>query len=298
VVALPFESTSTSRRVMMHTLRMASPLSNLMWRIVKRVVGGRLRIAPTFTGGRLLVDVADFIGGYIYYFGVWEPHLSALITSRLNAGDVFCDVGANIGYYTLLAAPIVGRSGKVVAIEPSGASFETLQRNVRLNAVNNVRMVNVAVSEKPDTLTLYSRRGNQGATTTLITRGFVPLERVSALPLGSILRPDEKDRLRLIKIDVEGAEGPIMQNLFETIDEYPETLEIVCEMSVSDKLAQSPSVNTLIERFALAGFRAFSVTNSYELSSYLSFKHPQAPEPIVAPVMAQQDIFFSRQFCQ
>jgi FkbM family methyltransferase len=297
---IPSPTMPAHRRGVVHGMKVMPSLGELSWRIANKVAltfGGRQRIAPTYAGGRMLVDLTDFIGTRIYHFGVWEPHLSALISARLKSGDVFCDVGANIGYYTVLAAPIVGDSGKVVAIEPSPATFEALCQNVKLNNADNVRVVSAAVSDRPGTLTLFhSPYTNRGATTTVARGGFIREVDVPALPLADILLPDEKQRLRLIKIDVEGAEGPIMQNLLETIRDYPETMEIICEMSVSETIADAPDIDMLVERFAAAGFRAFAIPNAYDISAYLSFKSPQAPAAIVSPLSMQQDILFSRQF--
>lgn len=276
--------------------------ADLTWRIANKIavtLRGRQRIAETYAGGRMLVDVADFIGTRIYHFGVWEPHLSALIGSRLKAGDVFCDVGANIGYYTVLAAPIVGDTGKVVAIEPSPATHEILAKNVKLNKASNVRMVRAAVSDRPGTLTLFQAPQtdfNRGVATTVASRGFIPEGEVPALPLASILLPEERQRLRLIKIDVEGAEGPILRNLLETMHDYPDSMEIICEMSVSETIVDAPDVDTIIKRFGEAGFRAFAIPNAYEMSAYASFKRPEGPRPIVASEAGLPDILFSRQF--
>ena len=102
--------------------------------------------------------------------------------------------------------------------------------------------------------------------------------------------------MRLLKIDVEGAEGPILQNLCETIQDYPETMEIICEMSTDETISGAADIDTIIKRFAAAGFRAFAIPNDYEMSAYLSFKGPHAPEPIASSGSGLQDIFFSRQF--
>lgn len=157
-VAIPSPSMPPLRRAVVHSMKVMPSLGDLTWRIANKVavtLRGRQHIAPTYAGGRMMVDVADFIGTRIYHFGVWEPHVSALISARLKSGDVFCDIGANIGYYTVLAAPIVGDTGKVVAIEPSPATFELLKQNIKLNNADNVRMVRAAVADQPGTLTLF-----------------------------------------------------------------------------------------------------------------------------------------------
>ena len=160
----------------------------------------------------------------------------------------------------MLAAPIVGETGRVVAIEASPATVEALNHNIELNQADDVRVVIAAVSDRSGILTLFHPPyANRGATTTVASRGFIREVDVPARPLACMLLPDEKQRLRLIKIDVDGAEGPIMQNLFETIYDYPESMEIICEMSVSETIADAPDIETLIRRFAAAGFRAFTI---------------------------------------
>jgi precorrin-6B methylase 2 len=91
-------------------------------------------------------DAKDIIQQYIYYFGVWEPRITGWVSRHLAPGDTFIDVGANIGYYSLLASPLVGKTGTVVAIEASPRTFDDLLFNLELNNVSNVRPVNVAVS--------------------------------------------------------------------------------------------------------------------------------------------------------
>lgn len=65
------------------------------------------------------MDTQDLIQRYLYLFGAWEPHLTGWLRRRLRPGDGFVDVGANIGVFSVLAARLVGESGRVVAIEAS-----------------------------------------------------------------------------------------------------------------------------------------------------------------------------------
>ena len=61
-------------------------------------------VASTVSGMKMKGDAKDIIQQYIYYFGVWEPHITGWVSRRLAPGDTFVDVGANIGYYSLLAS--------------------------------------------------------------------------------------------------------------------------------------------------------------------------------------------------
>src|SRR5262249_887460 len=126
-------------------------------RIVERFFISRPHqfISSTTFGMKVSGDTRDFIQRFIYFFGMWEPCLTCWILEQLAPGDVFIDVGANIGYYSLLASKLVGEFGLVVAIEPSPTIFNTLKNNLALNKARNIRLVNMAVSDRPQGLRLF-----------------------------------------------------------------------------------------------------------------------------------------------
>ncbi len=95
--------------------------------------------------------------------GVWEPAETAAFRARAREGMCVFDVGANIGYYTLLAARAVGPSGAVYAFEPEPRNFELLARNVAENGFTNVRLFNAAVSSRPGSARLHLDDANFGA---------------------------------------------------------------------------------------------------------------------------------------
>ena len=95
-------------------------------------------IAQTRFGGKLYCDPKDFIQSMIYHFGIWEPNVSWVIQQLLSDGDVVADIGANIGYDSLLSSKAVGESGGYgMLIGPHSTAkqreqFATLTRSVRL----------------------------------------------------------------------------------------------------------------------------------------------------------------------
>lgn len=190
-------------------------------RVVGAYLNDALREAPrrrrcrTRFGARFNVDTQDLIQRYIYMFGVWEPNLTGWLSSRLKPGDVFVDVGANVGYYSVLGARLVGPSGGVVAVEASPPFAELLRENLRLNGAGNVRVVNQAVSDREETVSLVlASSANMGANSIVPYEG--PIEaryEVPASPLHQLLSDDEVQRARVIKIDVEGAEGKAVRGL-------------------------------------------------------------------------------------
>lgn len=253
-------------------------------------------LAMTYFGARIHCNPLDLIQRMILHFGVWEPDVSRVIEQNLAPGDVFVDIGANIGYDTLLASSRVGSAGRVVAIEASPRTFALMNRNLAANTFSsNVRAVNAAVSDLPCTLDLYEvNAANIGAATTLASRGGTLIASVEALPLEQILTPDERSRLRLIKMDVEGAEPPILRHLLERLSTYPATMDIVVEATPDDDPAAWRDV---FDRMRAAGFTAWAIENDYELEWYLRWRRPSALQRVDTLPTRQQDLLFTRRLC-
>src|SRR5690606_21751529 len=87
-------------------------------------------------------------GGASVYFNLVEPDQTRRIADSLRPGPVFFDVGANVGYYSLLASRKVGREGRVIAFEPLLDNVSHLYRHVRLNRLQNVEVLPVACSNR------------------------------------------------------------------------------------------------------------------------------------------------------
>src|SRR5207302_8172950 len=100
--------------------------------------------APTVLGSKVAGNTRDIVQREIYTFGVYDPHLTDWIRRSLAPGDTFIDVGANSGYFTLLASKLVGESGEVVAKEPCTTIIGILKRNLAINNATNVHTVNAA----------------------------------------------------------------------------------------------------------------------------------------------------------
>lgn len=167
------------------------PLRRVAWDRVKH--WRRTGVVGTAFGARMHCDTRDFIQRFVYFFGVWEPNLTAWLPRRLAAGDVFVDVGANVGYYSLLAARVVGTAGRVVAIEAAPEIHAALERNLALNASANVRTVCAAASDAVGELALLpGGEHNVGGTSTVaVAAAGAGATRIPARPLRELLAPDE-----------------------------------------------------------------------------------------------------------
>lgn len=136
---------------------------------------------------------------------VKEDATTEFIQSFLRPGMTFVDVGANVGYFTLLAASLGAR---VIAYEPTPAVFARLRQNVALNGFDNVMLVNAAVADQRGTLTLYQSPDDPEANN-LFGDGDHSVE-VAAVALDDDLKERGVQKVDLLKIDAEGAEPMVL----------------------------------------------------------------------------------------
>src|SRR4249919_1281797 len=97
-----------------------------------------MRLEVTTAGGRMEVDTGDAVGSVVAVSGVWEPNITAVVRQVVSPGDVCIDVGAHVGYYTLLMSRLVEEHGHVFAFEPSPPRFLELTSNLVRNGSTNV----------------------------------------------------------------------------------------------------------------------------------------------------------------
>jgi FkbM family methyltransferase len=158
----------------------------------------------------------------LYVCGSFEPNEFAFLARMLKPGMVFVDVGANDGYYSLFAAQRVGRSGRVLAVEPSTRERVNLKRNIALNALANVTVIPVALGAACGTAELRLAQGAHSGHNTL--GGFAndgvqaeSIEQVDVRTLDGVAHAAALDRIDILKIDVEGAEANVIAGAREVL---------------------------------------------------------------------------------
>ena len=173
-------------------------------------------IAPD--GLMLEVVPSDVIGKPIARFGVYEFAVSQLVREYLKPGDVFVDVGANIGYYSIIAGAVVGQSGTVHAFEPSASVRTRLERNVQLNLMRQIIVRPEAVAATSGTVRLIEPQGteNDGLAYVQTNGGDQGVE-VRAVRLDELPEFSERSP-QLIKVDVEGGEPEVFRGASALLD--------------------------------------------------------------------------------
>jgi FkbM family methyltransferase len=143
-----------------------------------------------------------FSGGLSQTLGIYELNLQELLLENLGPGSVFYDVGANVGYFSLLASRLVGQEGAVYAFEPFPPNVEKIKELVRRNRAWNIKICSLALWKMTGTQKLHF--GRNSATPSLVARTNAQILEVRTTTLDEVTK--KHDKPTLIKIDVEGAE--------------------------------------------------------------------------------------------
>ncbi|MGB7603012.1 MAG: FkbM family methyltransferase [Candidatus Sulfotelmatobacter sp.] len=178
------------------------------------------------SGYRMNVSPAEKLG---YLLGTDEPHLQKAIRNYVVAGDTVYDIGANVGYVSLSLAKQVGPKGQVIAFEPIPSSAEAFRQNIEINAITNVRLLNLAASDKSGDAVI--RTTENSATASLVWHRNEPSAtelQIRTAVIDELVEAGEVGLPRFVKIDVEGAEGSVLQGMRRTIAAARPVLFIEC----------------------------------------------------------------------
>jgi FkbM family methyltransferase len=155
------------------------------------------------------------VGEHILKTGIWEPHVTAVMKSVLLPGMVFVDIGANIGFFTLLARSIVGEEGRVYCFEPSPRNAALLHLSLEANSFRNVEIFPFALADSAR-LFVYDALGSNGQITAF-DGNMKTLAARTVIRSVSMDQVVHLERCDVLKIDVEGAEGLAIRGAMRTI---------------------------------------------------------------------------------
>ena len=177
-------------------------------------------------GYRICVSPAEHLG---YLVGTAEPHLQKAIRKHVAIGDTVYDVGANIGYVSLSLAKRVGVRGQVHAFEPVPHNAGLLRQNIALNHLHNVRVLNVAASNRRGEAVI--RVAGSLSMASLVWHQEDPAASELVIPtvvIDELVQQGDLPYPTFVKIDVEGAEGLVLQGMRRTLAAVKPVLFVEC----------------------------------------------------------------------
>ncbi len=179
--------------------------------LVKRVMLIRRRHVQTSSGHHFWVDPVSVFGLHVMENGVHERHMTRLVQLLLRPSDVFIDIGGNEGYFSVVAASLIG-DGAVHCIEPQSRLQAILRKNFELNG-SKVLAYQTAMSNENGYVDLFLRPSTNTGASSLFRHWKLGsrTERVLCTTLDSFFLANSISRARLIKVDCEGAEAVVIE---------------------------------------------------------------------------------------
>jgi FkbM family methyltransferase len=179
------------------------------------------RQVTTRVGDMFAADLASFLEWQLWAFGGYEEYLAELFGHLVEPGHRCIDVGANVGVHTVRLAKLVGQGGEVIAIEPDARLARRAEHNVRLNGLDNVRIVRAAASDRAGGQVQLYRAAvtdSNRARASLLPHQYLTgeAEQVPAVTVDECC----DGPVSLIKIDVEGYEAAVVTGAAATIAAY------------------------------------------------------------------------------
>ena len=161
----------------------------------------------------------DCISQSIINTGVWEYNLTKVVRQLIKKGDIVLDVGANIGYYSILFSKLVGQNGKVLCFEPTEYFLKILKMNLEANRISNVEVFKIGLSDKrrEAEIEIEGPSASFHCAEDLTPR---TKELVNLISLDEFIEQHSLEKIDLIKVDIDGHEPLFLQGAWEILDKY------------------------------------------------------------------------------
>lgn len=244
-----------------HPIRMSYPSTRSL-RARRHRGEGRPTTAKTFWGRRMAIALPEEVSIAIHRYGFVDYDLTAYLLSHLRPGATVLDVGAHIGYYTMLTSALVGPDGRVTAFEPTPSTLSVLRTNAR--HLSNASVVPAAVWSKREELVFYDRGLGYSAYNSAfearlpgVVRERVPSQplRVEAITLDDHVCAEDL-RVDFVKIDAESAEAHVLAGMSDLLARQ----QPVISLEVGDlDVPGAPSSRELVDTLLEAGYEPWEL---------------------------------------
>ena len=248
--------------------------------------------ATTIFNKKLRVNTRDFLQNKIFYFGQWEPRLTQFILSRQQTDGIFLDIGANIGYFSIAAA---SRFKKVIAIEASPEIAGLLKRNIDRNQITNIAIINVAIGDRNGEIFVNLASDHNIGQTAVSKEEKSGSRKIPMATIDSLLNREELSNLQFIKMDVEGAEFSVFENILTIIDALHPQLEIVAEITPAEDANERQRQKKIWAAIIESGFTPYVLQEEFDLCDYVENNFSKSKLKTIREMPKKQtDMLFRR----
>jgi len=236
----------------------------LLYKSFKRFLYKHKFYMTNVQGSKMYINASDVLTSlHLIMLGVWGKCQTELFKKMVKKGDVVVDLGASIGYFTLLAARLVGKEGKVYAFEPEPRNFLLLCKNIALNGYDNIVAIRKAVSDREGFAKLFLSDDYGSHSLYKFDNAKTPII-TETVTLDNFFRK-EGYHVDIIKIDVEGAEMVAFLGMEKLIRENKK-LKIFVEFSPYRIREAGYSPEEFLSKITEYGFKIYLID---ELSGHV-----------------------------
>lgn len=199
-----------------------------------------------------------------FVLGTYELPIQQAFAARLRSGDVFYDIGANVGFFTIVAAKLVGETGKVYAFEPGSKNAAQIRHNAQMNNFSQVEVIEKAVSHTSGTgkLLLAQYSGGHALSTADAPPDLAGSMEVYLVAIDDLVEAGKILPPTVIKLDVEGAEVDALRGMTQTIKTHKPTIVYEVDDGEAESFQQkNREIANLIKSL---GYKIEPLADSYQ----------------------------------
>jgi len=239
--------------IVKHFLQIFGPLAKRLFKLTSRVSSGPAK--------GLRFDPGPATSGFVS--GIYETPVQEAVASLVHQGDVFYDIGANIGFFSVLAGRLVSRDGAVYAFEPVSKNAALVEKNASLNDFKNIKVFQIAVSDQTgkSELLLASYAGGAVLKDAGVPPDFSGSTFVETSTIDDFLKLQDIRPPDVVKIDVEGAELHVLNGMVETLRKW--SPKFIIEVDDSSKTKCMEKLSACRAFLANLHYKSEIIANSY-----------------------------------
>lgn len=252
-----------------------------------------MHIANETSDYSFVCDLRDSISREVCFTGSYEPQETALVSSILKSDSIFVDVGANWGYFTLLAANLVGDAGVVLSLEPDPRLFQILNSNIARNKFQHVTALQVAAADKAGMLKLAGYKeseGNFGVSRIIADdEEHSSFYQVNCDALDNLLEKHKITSVDLMKMDIEGAEVFALAGLKKYLTEN-RVKRLLLELHPAQLSKHGSCAAAIIETLQSYDYTPWTIDHSPAVTRRAAYAKPKNLSDIVRPYNSNESL--------